>query len=172
MSTITARMRRPEKKRQRLIDDCPEEVEEAAEDNIIWRHPNDSSEIANEYEHYSKHMKLDFHYYNQMSFSAEYLELLLEEWCLVAKIRTSNHYSAKCSGGFISLEDYRSISKRMQEQHSIESWKINDEELKHLKLEFSGEGCMSLRRFCLYVEREEFYDNQENALRLTHAQDY
>jgi len=104
-----------------------------------------------------------------MSFSEEYLDSLLQEWCRVATISDNNESQ---QGGFITLECYQTISRKMQQVFQIASWEINSEELKLLQQEFERERFMSLRRFCLHVEQDELYDEVENVLRLTQTEEY
>jgi hypothetical protein len=141
-----------------------------------WRHPAHPNEIFEYFVHYKKHMEIDFAYNNDFIFSPDYLHLVLGEWLRVAKLQDDDSDDPEFSshhGGFITLEDFTEISCRMKEIHEIDSWGLNSEELRTVsKEEFSAEDYMSLRRFCLYVEREELYDDEENALRLIQPQDY
>lgn len=149
-------------------------VTAAEEDQQSTRFPQGVDEplrIRAHFEHYQMHMKLDFQYHNEMSFSEDYLELLLQEWCQVVLVSGSPQEQLQ-HGGFINFEGYKAISRKMQKFFRIASWEIDDEELKLLEQEFEREKCMSLRRFCLYVEQDEHCDDVENAVRLTKTEEY
>jgi len=139
--------------------------------NRSWRHPK-HDEVLKHFLHYRNHMAIDFLYHNEMIFSETYMEILLSEWIRVAVIDDIGK-NGRNRGGFITLVDFVLISKRMLEIHGIRSWELTSSELRNVSQEeFSNENEMSLRRFCQYVEREEIYDDEENALRVIRPQDY
>lgn len=142
---------------------------------------NEREAIVRGFQHFKEHMKIDFLYHNNFLFNQDYLDTLCAEWLRVANLpprqledaTAHNTTIAEQTGGFITFRDYGALARRMRDVHGIDSWQLNEEEWNGvLREEFTYSECMSLRRFCLYAEREELYNDQEEAIRLVQPENY